>query len=64
MNAEAIASAKKYTLKEAAKIIGVTVSLVRSRIGRGDLKALRYGPRKQVIIESDLLEFLNKSYSG
>jgi len=64
MNTESIVGEKKYSLKEAAAIAGITVGLLRSRINSGDLKALRYGPRKKVVIAKDLLEYMNKSYSG
>jgi excisionase family DNA binding protein len=45
------------SVSEVAGELGVSESLVRNLIGRGQLTAYRYGPRKTVVYGEDLKEF-------
>lgn len=51
------AAEEPYTVKEAARALGVSEALVRDLIRSGQLPAYRYGPRKTLIYGEDLRAF-------
>ncbi len=51
------AAKESFTVKEAAKVLGISESLARDLIRGGQLAAYRYGPRKIVVYGEDLTAF-------
>ena len=52
-------SNKRYSIKEAAEILGVIPLTVRNHIKNGNIKAERFG-RKYYILHSELFDALNE----
>ena len=52
-------SNKRYSIKEAAKILGVIPLTIRNHIKNGNIKAERLG-RKYYILHSELFDALNE----
>jgi excisionase family DNA binding protein len=57
MSASHVAAEEPYTVKEAARALGVSEPLLRDLIRSGQLPAYRYGPRKTLIYGEDLRAF-------
>lgn len=55
---------KMYTVKQAAKILGIDAVVVRNRIREGKIKAIKYTHSKQgnwYIAEKDLQEYIESN---
>jgi excisionase family DNA binding protein len=57
MSASRADAKDRYAVKDAADELGISESLVRDLIRRGQLTAYRYGPRKTVVYGEDLEAF-------
>lgn len=56
-----LVEARKFSLKEAAKLAGVSESMIRLEIQRGELPVIRIGA-KAMVVERDLEEYLRRHY--
>lgn len=52
-----LAHRETLTVKEAAKALGISESLVRDSVKRAELRAYKYGRRKTIIYREDLEAF-------
>jgi len=57
MPASHVAAKEPYSVREAARELGVSEGLVRDLIRSGQLAAYRYSPRKTVVYGEDLSAF-------
>ena len=53
--------ARKYTLKEAGKLAGVSEATMRNEVKFGEIPVIRIGT-KMMIIEQDLEQYLQRHY--
>ena len=53
--------ARKYTLKEAGKLAGVSEATMRNEVKSGEIPVIRIGT-KMMVIEQDLEQYLQRDY--
>ena len=53
-----------YTIDEAARLIGFSRSWLYAYLANGELRSIKIGPKKRLILRSDLLAFVEKMASA
>lgn len=56
-----LVEARKYTLKEAGKLVGVSESTMRNEVKFGEIPVIRIGT-KAMIVDRDLEQYLQRHY--
>jgi len=58
-----LVEAKKYTIKQAAKMVGISETMMRNEVRNGSIPVIQIGT-KSVIVEWDLEDYLRGHYGA